>query len=325
MAEQNKRNVASILLAIIVIGVFGLYMFTFTVPFSQTVVVTQFGKVKNTFSGSNAEDVGLHFKLPWPIEQVTSFDNRKRNYDSKREQMFTSDEQSILVTSYAIWQIGNTKEDVIRYLKEIGTTEKAGQVMTSLIHDAMSKVVGKHTFENFVSTNPERMKFDQIENEIKELVVKEGRDSYGIEIVNVGIKRLELPEESTKKVFDRMRQEREQLAKKYRAEGDSKARQIRAQAERQASDIENRARAEAIMIAGQGDVEAAKYYKIFADNPSLHNFIKRLETLKEILPRRSTLILDADQVAPFDLLSSKMSKWLMEQQNTPPSNTQTSK
>ncbi len=325
MAEQNKRNVASILLAIIVIGVFGLYMFTFTVPFAQTVVVTQFGKVKNTFSGSNPEDVGLHFKLPWPIEQVTAFDNRLRVYESKREQMFTNDEQSILVTTYAWWRIGDTKDDVIRYLKEINTTEKAGQVMTSLIHDAMSKVVGQHTFENFVSTDPKRMKFDKIEDEIKALVAEQGRASYGMEIVNVGIKRLELPEESTKKVFDRMRQEREQLAKKYRAEGDSRARQIRAQAERQASDIENRARAEAIMIAGQGDVEAAKYYKIFAENPSLHNFIKRLETLKEILPRRSTLILDAEQVAPFDLLSSQMSKWLTEQQNDVPPPARTSK
>jgi membrane protease subunit HflC len=315
MAEQNKRNGASILLAIIVIAVFGLYMFTFTVPFAQTVVVTQFGKVKNTFSGTNPDDVGLHFKLPWPIEQVTAFDNRLRVYESKREQMFTNDEQSILVTTYATWQIGNTKDEVIRYLKEINTTEKADQIMTSLIHDAMSKVVGKHTFENFVSTDPKRMQFDQIENEIKALVAQQGQSSYGMEIVDVGIKRLELPEESTKKVFDRMRQEREQLAKKYRAEGDSKARQIRALAERQASDIENRARAEAIMIAGQGDVEAAKYYKIFAENPSLHNFIKRLETLKEILPKRSTLILDAEQVAPFDLLSSKMSKWLDEQQN----------
>ena len=189
----------------------------------------------------------------------------------------------------------------------------------------MSKVVGQHTFENFVSTDPKRMKFDKIEDEIKALVAAQGRASYGMEIVNVGIKRLELPEESTKKVFDRMRQEREQLAKKYRAEGDSRARQIRAQAERQASDIENRARAEAIMIAGQGDVEAAKYYKIFAENPSLHNFIKRLETLKEILPRRSTLILDAEQVAPFDLLSSQMSKWLTEQQNDVPPPVQTSK
>jgi membrane protease subunit HflC len=319
MAEQKKRNMASIVLAIIVMLVFVLYMIAFTVPFTETVVVTRFGKVINTYSGANPDEVGLKWKLPWPIDKVTSFDNRKRTYESKMEQLFTKDEQSITVTTYTTWQIGSTKDDVIRYLKEINTPQKAGLVLTSMVHDAMSKVVGKYNFENFVSTDPEKMKFDQIEKDIREIIVGQASESYGIEVVIVGIKRLELPEESTKKVFDRMRQEREQLAKKYRAEGESRARQIRAQANRQASDIENRARAEAIMIRGKGDVEAAKYYKIFADNPSLHNFIKRLETLKEILPQRSTLILDADQVPPFDLLSSKMLKWLNEQGQAPTS------
>ena len=110
-----------------------------------------------------------------------------------------------------------------------------------------------------------------------------------------------------------MRQEREQLAKKYRAQGQGQARQIRARANRLASDIENRARAEAITIRGEGDVEATKYYGIFAKYPDLHNFIKRLETLKEILPKRSTLVLEAEKVPPFDMIGSNVMKWLTEQ------------
>jgi len=313
MAEKQKRSVSSIVLAIIMILAFGLYMVAFTVPFTETVVVTRFGKVIKTYSGSNPDEVGLKWKLPWPIDKVTSFDNRKRIYESKMEQLFTKDEQSITVTAYTAWRIGDKEADVIRYLKEFNTAEKASLVLTSMVHDAMSKVVGRYNFENFVSTDPKHMKFEQIENDIQNIIADQAISSYGMEIVSVGIKRLELPEEATKKVFDRMKQEREQLAKKYRAEGESRARQIRAEAQLQASDIENRAQAEAIMIRGQGDVESAKYYKVFAENPSLHNFIKRLETLKEILPQRSTLVLDANQVPPFDLLSSKMMQWLNEQ------------
>ncbi len=312
MAEQNKRNAVSMILAIVVIGVFALYMVAFTVPFTQTVVVTRFGKVVRSYSGANEKDVGLKWKMPWPIEQVTAFDNRLRVHESKMEQLFTSDEQSITVTTYVAWRIGTSNNDVNRYLREIKTLDKTRTVLTGMMHDAMGKVVGRHTFENFVSTNPDRMKFEQIEKELKSSLADQAQQNYGIEVISAGIKRLELPEEATKKVFDRMRQEREQLARDYRAKGNSKARQIRAEAYRLASDIENRAQAEAFAIRGQGDVEAAKYYKIFSENPALHNFIKRLETLKEILPQRSTLVLDADQVPPFDLLSSKILKILTE-------------
>ncbi|MFA5864675.1 MAG: protease modulator HflC [Phycisphaerae bacterium] len=312
MSEQNKRNAASMILAVLVIVAFGLYMVAFEVPFTHTAVVTRFGQVMKTYSGLKPEEVGLRFKYPWPIEQVILFDNRVRIYESKLEQLFTSDEQSITVTIYTAWRIGADKDDVLRFLKVVNTPENAESKLSGMAHDAMGKVVGRSAFESFVSTDPARMKFSQIEEELSERIKEQAKGTYGIEVLTVGIKRLELPEEATKKVFDRMRQEREQLAKKYKAEGEGQARQIRAQANRIASDLENRARAEAIAITGEGDVAAAKYYKIFAENPDLHNFIKRLETLKEILPRRSTLILDAERVPPFDLLSAKSLKTLAE-------------
>jgi membrane protease subunit HflC len=288
-------------------------MVAFEVPYTHTAVRLRFGQVMQTYSGMNPSEAGLKWKMPWPIEQVTLFDNRVRIFESKQEQLFTADEQSITVSSFVTWRIGTAKEDVIKYLKEINTLEKTNLILTGLIHDAMGRVVGRHAFDNFVSTDPQKMKFPLIEKELADIVSAQAKSSYGLEVVSVGIKRLELPEEATKKVFDRMKQEREQLAKSYRAEGESKAEQIRSQANQQASDIENRARAEAIAIAGQGDVEAAKYYKIFAENPALHNFIKRIETLKEILPQKSTLILEADKVPPFDLLSSQMTNWLNQQ------------
>lgn len=306
--ESSQKNIASIILVVIIIAAFVLYMIAFSVPFTHTAVVTTFGKVTRTISG--LESPGLHWKWPWPIEKVSFFDNRLRVHESKLEQLFTADEQSITVMVYTAWRISPEKEDVIKYLKEISTEDKAQLVLTGLAHDAMGKVIGEHNFEDFVSTDPNKMKFTQIEEELKTLIARQALESYGIEVKKVGIKRLELPEDATKKVFERMKAEREQLAKKYRAEGESKAREIRAEANKIAGNIENRARAEAIAIRGQGDVEAAKYYSVFAENPQLHNFIKRLEALKEILPKRSTLIMEAGKVPPFDLLSSKIIDWL---------------
>jgi len=311
MAETNKLNVASMALALIVIAAFLLYMMAFEVPFTHTAVVTRFGEVVGTYSGLKAEEVGLHWKAPWPISQVTLFDNRVRIHESKLEQLFTADEQSITATVFTTWRVGTTTDDVLRFQRTVGTVDNAQSKLSGLAHDAMGKVVGNNAFENFVSTDRKRMKFPQIEKELQTQVSEQAKSTYGIEIVNVGIKRLELPEEATKKVFDRMQQERSQLAKAYRAEGEGKARRIRSDANQVASDIENRARAEAIRIMGQGDVEAAKYYRVFAENPGLHNFIKRLETLKEILPRRSTLILAAERVPPFDLLGSKTLQMLI--------------
>jgi modulator of FtsH protease HflC len=305
MSEHNKRNAASMILAVVVIAAFGLYMVAFQVPFTSTAVVTRFGEVKRSYSGLKDNQVGLQWKWPWPVEQVTLFDNRIRVYESKLEQLYTADEQSITVTIYTTWRIGTDTNDVLRFLKVVNTPENAESKLAGMAHDAMGKVVGLNSFENFVSMDPKRMKYAAIERQLYDRIAEQARKTYGIEVLSVGISRLELPEEATRKVFDRMSEERRQEAKGIRATGDSEAKQILAQARQDATNIENRARAEEISIRGKGDAEAARYYKVFAENPGLHNFIKYLDALKEILPRRTTLILDAEQVVPFDLLSAK--------------------
>lgn len=304
---ESKRSLATIVLGIIVSAAFVLYMVVFTVSFSETAVVTTFGKVTRTYS-----DPDWHLKWPWPVEQVITFDNRLRVHESKLEQLYTQDEQSVTVMAFTSWRVPEGEEQVERYLKEIRTREKAEQILTTLVHDAIGAVVGRHRFESFVSMDPERMKFTDIEAELKEMIQGRALENYGIEVTAVGIERLELPEEATKKVFDHMKEERQRLAKRYRAEGEAEARRIKTRAEEQASKIRDRAQAQAIAIRGEGDAEAAKYYAIFASYPELHTFIKRLEALKQMLPKRTTLILEADQVPPFDLIGSQTLQWLLQ-------------
>lgn len=147
---------------------FVLYMIAFSVPFTHTAVITRFGKVVRTISGDS--DAGLEWKWPWPIEKATLFDNRLRIHDSKLEQLFTSDEQSITVNVYTAWRISSSKDDVIKYLKEINTREKAEIVLTGLAHDAIRKIVGEQNFEDFVSTDPKTMKFQQIKQKLQKMI-----------------------------------------------------------------------------------------------------------------------------------------------------------
>lgn len=295
---MQSRNWATIVLAIIVVGAFALYTVAFTVQFSETAVVMRFGEITRTIA-----DPGLNWKWPWPVEQVKKFDNRLVFHESRLEQALTADEGSMTVMVFMAWRVSEKPQDVARYFKEIGEVDKAERELTGLARNAMGTVVGRHRFEEFVSIDPKVMKFGQIEQEFKDMIAQQAREKYGIEVRTVGIKRLELPEEATKKAFERMRSEREQLAKQYRAEGEERAKGITAQAKLRASNITNRAEAQAIAIRGEGDAQAAAYYNVFAANPQLHNFIKRLEALEKILPKLTTLILDAGTVPPFELIA----------------------
>jgi len=304
---MKNRSWAGLALAVAIVAAFLLYMIAFEVPFTHTAVVTTFGRITRVIT-----EPGLNWKWPPPIQQVTQFDNRIRMYESRMEQQYTADKQSIIPTVYVGWRIAPQEEAVVRYLKEIGSLEKAQVVLSGLAHDAMGKVVGEHPFEHFISTDPRKMQLETIEDELRELIARQALQEYGIEVATAGIKRLSLPEEATKKVFDRMKQERQQQAKQYRAEGESIARQIRADANRRASQIKNRAEAEARAIRGEGDAEAAKFYDAFAQHPELHNFVKWIQTLRNILSKRSTLIVDADTVPPFGLISSDVIKRVTE-------------
>ena len=124
---------------------------------------------------------------------------------------------------------------------------------------------------------------------------------YGIEIRFVGIKQLGLPESISAKVFERMREERQQLVKKFTGEGEAEAIRIRAEAERARQEILSKAEAEATVIRGQADAEAAKSLAVFEQNPKLANFLLELKALEVSMKDRSTVILD-QQTPPFNLL-----------------------
>jgi membrane protease subunit HflC len=172
--------------------------------------------------------------------------------------------------------------------------------LTDFVQSAKNEVVSKHPFSDFISADENQTKFTQIEGEILEKVRSKVHD-YGIEIKFVQIKKLGLPEDTTKNVFNRMQKERERLVAGITSEGEEQATKIRSEADRQAADILNGAKSKAAEIRGAAEAESLKSLAILQQNPELAKLNQKLEALEQMLKEKTTLILDQG-TPPLDLL-----------------------
>lgn len=290
-----KRNPVTIITAALVGLIFASLLFLFQVRQTEVAIVTTFGKY-----GDAPKGPGVHFRLPWPIQNVHRFDNRVQNFEKKYDQTTTRDSQTLIMDVFVGWRVADPRVFLERFGGEVTRAENN---LDGLLRDAKNSVVGQHPLNHFISTNPQDLKFDSIEQEMLGMVKPKAAANYGIEIVLLGIKQIGLPESVTTKVFERMKAEREKLIKQYRGEGDGLARKIRADAELKREQILSEAERQATIIRGAADARAADALKAFEQEPDLAKFLLKLDALEQSLKERSTLILDS-QTPPFDLLRS---------------------
>jgi len=288
-----KRNTLTLSMGVVLVVIFGFLLFAFQVRQTEVALVTTFGKP----TASHTEP-GLKWKLPWPIQKVQKFDKRIQNFESKFEETQTQDAKILLVMVYVGWSINDPAMFRERF---DGSVTNAARSLESLVRDAQNAVVGQHPFSHFISTDPNELKFEQIENEILAKIQKPAKDNYGVNIRLLGIKKLGLPESITDKVFDRMREERQKFVSEIQGQAERESLRIRSAADRDREAILANARAEATRIMGQADAEASKALSVFAQNPELANFLLKLTSMEQILKERATLILD-QRTPPFDLL-----------------------
>jgi membrane protease subunit HflC len=223
-----------------------------------------------------------------------------QNFEKKYDQTTTRDSQTLIMDVFVGWRVADPRVFLERFGGEVTRAENN---LDGLLRDAKNSVVGQHPLNHFISTNPQDLKFDSIEQEMLGMVKPKAAANYGIEIVLLGIKQIGLPESVTTKVFERMKAEREKLIKQYRGEGDGLARKIRADAELKREQILSEAERQATIIRGAADARAADALKAFEQEPDLAKFLLKLDALEQSLKERSTLILDS-QTPPFDLLRS---------------------
>lgn len=278
------------LIGAIVVALFAVNLVTFTVNEVEQVIVTQFGEPVRVIDGP-----GLYFKLPDPMQKTTRFERWLLDYDSTPEPIYTKDKKILVLDNYARWRI----IDPLLFMRALRTKEEGLARLDDIIYSEVRKELGQHTLSEIVSENREAL---------MHLVTQrsdEAARSYGIEVVDVRIKRADLPPENETAVFDRMRAERAREAKAYRSEGEEQALTIRAETDLSASQILAEAEEEAQRIRGAGDAEALRIYAAAYEGASkFYEFTRTLEAYEKALNENTHIVLPADGDF-FKLLKSR--------------------
>jgi len=294
-------------IALYVIAVFvgiALLLFTCTyqVRFNQTAIVTRFGKISGV-----ADEPGLHFKWPYPIQTVRHYDSRVRVLETRLENVMTRDSQLIVAQLFLAWKI----EEPSKFFKVIVSEQTADRRLNERLRSAMG-VFAEFNFHDLLEDVPMGTEapsnLAKVEERILALLTSPTDESagvlasYGIKPVAVGISRFILPENTSKAVFERMKKTRETIAAATSAAGQAEATQITARAESDARTIESFAQARAEAIRAEGDIEAAKYATILSRNEKFAIFLQKLQALEAIISKDTKIILNAVQ-SPFDMLN----------------------
>jgi len=286
------KNIAITIFIVLIVVVLGLQLISFQVREIETAMVTTFGKPTREI-----KEPGFYFKWPLPIERVYKFDSRMRVFEGDLGETTTKGTDPIIVNTYVVWKIAEPLE----YFNSVGTIKEAENKLLSRLTDVQNKIIGQHDFSEFVNSDPDQIRLEQIQEQmladLKESVIKD----YGIEIKAVGIKQLKVSKDVSKDVFERMKSDKNRQTLATISQGQAEAKKIMTDADSKRIELLAAAEARAKAIRGKGDAEAAQYYKMLEAEPELAMFLSNVEALKKILKKRSTIVLSADS-EPFKLL-----------------------
>lgn len=268
------------LLVIIVLGLIVFFTTVFIVDEREQVVILQLGKPVRTIT-----EPGLYFKLPIPFQNAITFDDRLLEYDVAPEEVLSKDKKTLIVDNYVRWRIS----DPLLFLKTVQAIPNAVTRLDDIVYSELRQELGKHNMSEIIFETRE---------EIMEIVTKasdKSTDQYGIKVVDVRIKRVDLPRENEESIYARMDAERKRQANKFRSEGEEEAQKIRALTEKDKTIILATAYKESQEIRGEGEAKALEIYaKAFNKDPDFYEFTRTLEAYKKIIDEKTTLILPAD-------------------------------
>lgn len=267
------------LIVVAFIGVVLLFQSFFVVDQTESAIVVQLGRPVRTIT-----DPGLQMKIPF-VQQVFFFDNRLLDYYSEPKDVITEDKKTLALDNYARWQI----TDSLLFYQSVRDENGAQSRLDDIIYSEVRVEVGTHIFEEILS----KVRADLMKKVTRESNKKAGE--YGIGIVDVRIKRADLPPENEKAVYSRMQAEREREAKRYRSEGEEEAQKVRSQAEREREILLAEAYKTSQEVMGRGDAEAFRLYgRAYSKDPEFFQFMRTMEAYKKTLNNTTTLVMSPD-------------------------------
>lgn len=280
-----KRLLALALPILTLIGLSSIFI----VDETEQVVILQLGKPVKTIT-----EPGFNVKLPFPFQEKIVFDDRLLEYDSPPEAILSKDKKSLIVDNYVRWKI----VDPLQFLKTVQAIPTAKSRMDDIVYSELRRELGTHDMVEIITQNRE---------EIMDVVTKASNEatlSYGISVIDVRIRRVDLPAENEESIYARMEAERKRQANKFRSEGSEEAQKIRAATDRDKTIILADAYKEAERIRGEGDAEAVQIYaRSYSSDPKFYEFVRTLDAYKKVVDDKTTLVLPSD---------SKLFKLLIE-------------
>ena len=245
----------------------------------EQAIVTMFGQPMRT-----VREPGLYMKVPF-IHSLQRFDKRVLSSDAQAVEYLTSDKKRVVVDHVSRWHIS----DPLEFYRTVRTEAGALIRLNDVVSGRLREEIAKHSFIDFV-----REKREAIVQAVSQDARASVKEQFGIELIDVRIKRLDLPREVQASVFARMQAERQRIAKKYRAEGEEQAREIRADVNKEAQIVLAKSYEQAQKLMGEGDAQAtAIYASAYEKDPEFYSFMRRLETYERSLGAGTTIVLDA--------------------------------
>jgi membrane protease subunit HflC len=304
-----------------ILGLFVLGSTAFTVDRTEYVYVTQFGRPVDTLDGETA--AGFHWKLPWPVQSVQRLDHRLQVFDLPGAELLTHDpkgqtiDRTLTISAYVCWQIAGAK-GVDRFIKTVGTPERAVALLGQRISSRLGAEIGIMRLEDLISVIDGRAGEERMDRLSRRLLDQGGdpanptsqdslrasaRDDYGIEVVDIRLRRFNYPPEVREEIFRRIRSERQKKVADYQSEGDQLARKIGSEAELQARTILADARASEQKLKGRADAESLRILnEAQSQDVAFYTFLKKLAEYQRILGDNKTVLLLSSHRDLFDVL-----------------------
>ena len=289
-------NRIGFLITSVLIGLYFLTSTVFVVDQRQVAVLYSFGQIKSVVN-----QPGLHWELPRPLEKVVYLDKRILTLDSPDTgSIQTAEKKNVVVDWLVKWRISDAKQ----FIRNSGTnTTNVEQRLTSIVQDALNSEITKRTVRDVLATEREA-----VMQGVKRRLAEDARN-FGIEIVDMRIKRVDFPASVVESVYQRMQSERQQVASELRATGEADGEQLRANAERQRDEVLGTAYAEAEKIKGEADAEASSLYaQAFGKDPAFAHFYRSLDAYKASFNKGSDVVVTDGANDFFKVMRGGISK-----------------
>jgi membrane protease subunit HflC len=271
-AIVNRRILAVVAVVLIVGGFFAMSSL-FIVDQTEEALVLQFGQPRRVISAP-----GLQVKRPF-IENVIFYDNRLLDFEPPPEEVIVSDQKRLVVDTYTRYRI----TDPLLFYQTVSTEAAVRARLNAMVSGSLRRVLGNVTLSALLSHQR-----PAIMHQIRDEVSAQGK-SFGIDVIDVRIRRADLPEENSQAIFARMKSEREQQAAQYRGEGAEAAQTVRANAERERTVILAEAQRDAQRVRGEGDAQSIKTYAdAFGQDKEFFAFYRSMQAYRDALSGRST-------------------------------------